>query len=336
MEKMGDVVANAATGRARRPDGTGGMTPDPRLLPAPDPGGRILPSGRPVPQWREELRRIPSIRNTVSVVVLYAATVGILAAAVRVGHPLGYAAAFLAMGPVIARFNILMHEAAHRLLFSNRRANDLVGRWLLGFPVLSPTDLYRRGHMAHHRREFGHDEPDLALYRNYPISRASMRRKLLRDALGITGVKLTRGLFRGLRSPVPAVRSQARGIVVTQLVILGLFTLAGHPWLYPLLWLGPQHTVWRVLNRLRGIAEHGGLEASPDRRVTTHAVRQSWLARATIVPYHTGLHLAHHVDPGIPFRRLPALHAELRRSGYLPAGLEYPSYRALWRALASG
>lgn len=312
------------------------MVPSRSLLTAPDPGGSILPNGRPVPELRERLRRIPSWRNAASVVALYAATVGILVGAVRLDHPLAWVVAFLGMGPVIARFNILMHEAAHRLLFSNRRCNDLVGRWLLGFPVLTPTDLYRRGHMAHHREEFGPNEPDLALYRGYPITRASMRRKLLRDALGITGWKLTRGLLRGLRSPHPEVRRQARGIVVTQVVILGCFVAAGHPWLYPLLWLGPQHTVWRVLNRLRGIAEHGGLAASADRRLTTHAVRQSWLARATIVPYHTGLHLAHHLDPGIPFRNLPALHAELRRSGYLTPALEYPGYRALWRALASG
>ena len=63
----------------------------------------------------------------------------------------------------------------------------------------SPIDLYRRGHMAHHREEFGPNEPDIPLYRGYPIPRDSMRRKLTRDALGITGWKLTRGLFRGVR-----------------------------------------------------------------------------------------------------------------------------------------
>src|SRR5205085_2921869 len=85
-----------------------------------------------------------------------------------------------------ARFAALMHEAAHRLLFRNRRVNDWVGRWLLGFPAFTPVDLYRRGHMAHHRDEFGPDEPDIPLYRGYPIGRASMRRKLTRDATSHT------------------------------------------------------------------------------------------------------------------------------------------------------
>ena len=72
-------------------------------------------------------------------------------------------------------------------------------------------------------------------------------------------------------------------------------------------------TVWRVINRLRAIAEHGGMSRSTDRRLTTHHVHQSWAARFWIVPFNTGWHLAHHVDMGVPFQE-PArpLHAELR------------------------
>ncbi len=312
------------------------MVPDPELLVAPSPDSRVTAIGKPVPEWREDLRRIPSLRNAVSVVVLYVMTIGIIGLAVWANHPAVWVLAFLAMGPMIARFNIFMHEAAHRLLFTNRSANDFVGRWFLGFPVFAPIDLYRRGHMAHHREEFGPNEPDIPLYTGYPIKRDSMRRKLTRDALGITGTKLMRGLFRGLRSENAAIKQQAWKILATQVVILGLFTLAGHPWLYLFLWLLPDLTVWRVMNRLRSIAEHGGMQASADRRNTTHSVRQSLPARLTIVPYNTGWHLAHHVDSGIPFRKLPEYHAELIRSGYVQPPLEYPTYRALWRKLASG
>jgi fatty acid desaturase len=315
---------------------TGTMIPEQELLVAPRADSRVTLQAKPVPEWREELRRIPSWRNAASVVLLYASTIGLIWFAVWADNPVVWIVTFLAMGAVICRFNILMHEAAHRLLFANRRVNDFVGRWFLGYPVFAPTDLYRRGHMAHHREEFGPNEPDIPLYRGYPIPRDSMQRKLTRDALGITGVKLMRGLFRGLRSDNHTIRKHAWSVLATQVVILGLFTVAGHPWLYLFLWLLPDLTVWRVMNRLRAIAEHGGMHRSPDRRETTHTVRQSWAARMTIVPYNTGWHLAHHVDSGIPFRRLPAFHDELVRSGYVQPGLEYPSYRALWRALASG
>jgi fatty acid desaturase len=214
--------------------------------------------------------------------------------------------------------------------------NDWVGRWLLGFPSFTPIDLYRRGHMAHHREEFGPDEPDIPLYRGYPISRDSLRRKLVRDATGRTGWKLFQGLLRGVTSDDARVRSQARSIVALQLALVALGIVAGHPWVYFLLWLLPFLTVWRVINRLRAIAEHGGMQRSKDRRLTTHSVHQSRLARFWLVPFHIGWHLAHHVDSGVPMAHLPRYHAELRRAGYVSDALEYPSYRALWRRLGSG
>jgi fatty acid desaturase len=94
-------------------------------------------------------------------------------------------------------------------------------------------------------------------------------------------------------------------------------------------------TVWRVINRLRSIAEHGGMVRSKDRRRTTHHVRQTLWARFWMVPLNTGWHLAHHVDMGTPWRNLPKLHAELEAAGYITPDLTYPSYTALWRALRS-
>jgi fatty acid desaturase len=311
------------------------MLPDRSLLREPD-DERILPNGRPAPALRDDLRRIPSARNAVSVVSVYVQTLGILWLAVRLDNPFMWVAAFLLMGRAQAQYAALMHEAAHRLLFRNRRLNDWVGRWLLGFPSLTPIDLYRRGHMNHHRDEFGPNEPDIPLYRGYPISRDSLRRKLVRDATGQTGWKLLKGLVRGVNATEPAVRKQARTIVAVQLVLAAVGVAIGHPWIYPLFWLLPHLTVWRVINRLRSIAEHGGMDRSPDRRNTTHSVRQSPWCRFALVPYRIGWHLAHHVDSGVPMHNLPRFHRTLVESGYVVEGLEYPSYTALWRKLGSG
>lgn len=311
------------------------MVPPEQLL---RPGAEtelVRADGRPQPAFRAELRRIPSWRNAGSVVGLYVQTGAVIWAAVRFG-PWSWPFAFVLMGRAHAQFASLMHEAAHRLLFSNRRWNDLVGRWLLGFPSFTSTDAYRRVHMAHHRREFGPEEPDIPLYIGYPVGRASLRRKLWRDATGRTGFKLLRQQFAGLRSPDARVRRTLGKILAVQAVLLAASVLSGYPLVYPLLWLLPYLTVWRVINRLRSIAEHGGLQESDDRRVATHSVRQHWLARFFLVPYHIGWHLAHHVDAGVPFRNLPRYHRAMVASGYVGPGLEYPSYRAIWRALADG
>ena len=310
------------------------MVPSLDRLPDVLPTDRLTASGMPVPELRAELRRIASVRNVGSVVLAWAQALLIVGTAAWVGHPLGYLLAIVAMGTVFARLAILAHEAAHKLLFADKRANDWVGRWVLAYPAFIPLDAYRRSHFAHHKEEFGPNEPDLGLYVGYPISRASMGRKLLRDAVGISGWKNLKPLMRALLSPTA--RPLALRIVGAQVALLALFTLAGRPELYLLLWLLPWMTSWRVINRLRAIAEHGGMEASPDRRRTTHHVHQSLVARLTVVPYNTGWHLAHHVDMGVPWRNLPALHAELVAAGWITPDLEHPSYLALWRALSAG
>ena len=311
---------------------TGGMAP--AVLPSPRTTAHVRDDGRLSPADRERLRRIPSWRNALSVVSTYAQTVGIVVAAVLVDHPVAWVVAFLLMGRAHAQFASLMHEAAHRLLFAHKKANDWVGMWLLGYPQLTSTQAYRRVHMAHHRREFGTDEPDLPLYANYPVSRASLRRKLMRDATGRTGLKLLRGQMRNLRSPDPRIRNTLVRMLCVQAVLATVSVALGHPFVYPLLWVLPYLTVWRVINRLRSIAEHGGMREDDDRRFTTHSVAQHPLAMFFMVPYKIGYHMAHHVDAGVPFRNLPEYHRLLHEANYLDERMEYPSYRALWHALA--
>lgn len=313
---------------------TATMLPEPELLTDVLPTERLMASGMPRPEIRSGLRRIANVRNVFTVVGVWTQSFGVIALAVALHHPLVWAAAFLLMGRAFALYAILGHEAAHRLLFSSRRWNDLVGRWGLSYPAFVPFDIYRRSHFAHHKEEFGPNEPDMNLYVGYPITRASFRRKLTRDAFFVSGWKNLRGLLRAFRSALG--RPVALRIALAQAVVIAGFTAVGRPELYLLLWLAPWMTVWRVINRLRAIAEHGGMTRSDDRRLTTHHVRQSWLARFWMVPYNTGWHLAHHVDMGVPFRNLPALHGELVASGWVATGLEYPSYVALWRKLASG
>ena len=317
------------------PRRTGGMVPRAEALPDVLPTDRLTASGKAVPELRADLRRIASYRNVGTVAGLWLTIVGLWAAAVWLGHPFGYLALFVLMGPIFARLAILGHEAAHRLLFRNKRANDLVGKWLLDYPAYVPFDIYRRSHFAHHKDEFGPNEPDIPLYSGYPTSVASWRRKLVRDAVGISGWKNLKPLLKAMTSK--ASRPFASRILGTQMVLwAAIWALTGRWWLYPLCWLGPWMTVWRVLNRLRAIAEHGGMEQSTDRRRTTHSVRQSWSARFWIVPYRTGWHLAHHTDMGVPWRNLPRFHQELVASGWVTPALEYPSYRAFWQACASG
>lgn len=306
------------------------MVPPPELLPDVLPTDRLNDRGMPVRELRDELRRIPNARNVVAVLATILQSYGVVAAAALVDTWWSYLLAFVLMARGHVCLNILGHEAAHRLLFSNRRSNDWVGRFL-GYSSYQAMLAYRRAHFAHHRDEMGPEEPDAALYAGYPASRDSWHRKLRRDALGISAWKNFRVLFQAMRRRKP----EALQILALHLVLLGASVALMRPLAY-VVWILSWSTIWKVSNRLRAIAEHGGMIRSRDRRETTHVIRQSWLARYWMVPYHTGWHLAHHADMGVPWTNLPRLHEELVASGWVPPGLEYPSYRAFWRAVSSG
>jgi fatty acid desaturase len=307
------------------------MIPPPEALPDVLPTDRLNERAKPRRPLRDDLRRISDGRNVLTVAGALLQSFGVVIAAAWINTWWSYLLAFVLMVRGHVCLNILAHEAAHRLLFTNRRANDGVGRWLLAYPTYQAMLAYRRAHFAHHRDEMGPEEPDLALYSGYPVPRDSWRRKLTRDAVGISGYKNFRSLFHALRRG----QTEAKQIVVVQAVMLGASIVFMRPLAY-VVWIVSWATLWKVSNRLRSIAEHGGMIRSQDRRLTTHVIHQSRLARYWMVPYNTGWHLAHHVDMGVPWRNLPKLHAELVNAGWVTEAIEYPSYRAFWRAASSG
>jgi fatty acid desaturase len=334
MSTTGPLARRIDAESGRRP---GSMLPVPELLPDVLPTARLTAKGMAVPELRSSLRRISNLRNAWTVLSAWLQTLGVILAVDAVVDRTGWwplhLVSFVAMGRGHGLFGILGHESAHRLLFSNQRLNDLVGTYMVNCPTLVSQAAYRRSHMAHHRDPLGPNEPDKTLYAEYPITKASFRRKLRRDAFFESGIKLLRALLRALKAKVS--RRAVIEILVAQVVIACVLTIRVGWWAWPVLWLAPWMTLWRVINRLRAIAEHGGMTSSADERLVTHHVRQGLLARFWMVPYNTGWHVAHHVDAGIPFRNLPVFHKELVAAGYLLPELEYPSYRALWRRLSS-
>ncbi len=102
-------------------------------------------------------------------------------------NPLTLAVAIVLIGGRQLGLAILMHDAAHGLLFRRKAANDRVAQWLCAYPVATDLRLYRPYHLTHHRLTQQPDDPDLVLSAPFPITRASLRRKILRDLTGRTG-----------------------------------------------------------------------------------------------------------------------------------------------------
>ena len=308
---------------------TGGM-----VIPSREFAGsnRLHPDGRPKKAFRDQLRKISNFKNSFSVILSLLLPPLIVWVSMIYSHPLIWIFLILCMGITQNRLFIIHHEAAHRLLFSNQKINDLIGIRLIGWLAFgSGSHGYRIGHIRHHRDEFGPQEPDFVLYSFYPISKSSMSRKLLRDLSGISAFRILRPRFQRL--------NDLRHLRLTvsflsgQLMIVALFWIFSNLAMYFLLWILPWVCVYQFLNRIRAITEHGGMTQSSDRRRTTHYIRQNRLANFFFVPLNGGYHLAHHVDMLVPYRNLPLLDQALMEDGYISSDLIWPNYRSLWKAL---
>ena len=113
-------------------------------------------------------------------------------------HPLVWVLGTMLLGNRLLGFGVLVHECGHRTLFRTPALNDFVGRWLAAPPTFNNMRAYMRGHLEHHRLAGTTEDPDLPNYRDYPISRDRLWRKLRRDLSGQTGWRTLQGVGRNL------------------------------------------------------------------------------------------------------------------------------------------
>ncbi|MFT6050584.1 MAG: fatty acid desaturase [Halioglobus sp.] len=232
--------------------------------------------------------------------------------------------------------SVLMHECGHRSLFKTPRLNDLVGQWLCAFPVMNDMPSYARGHLKHHKSAGTEDDPDLKNYRTYPVSKASFRRKVIRDLSGQTGFKLLSFIVRGTATSLSnETRDGTRPLYLQLGVQLALFTLLwlfGLAWLY-LLWVGAYLTSFMLFIRLRQVAEHAAVPNlfDLDPRLNTRTVIPRWWERAVLAPNMVNYHMEHHFMASVPCYKLKALHQLLRDKNALDDTPRFVGYPALFR-----
>jgi fatty acid desaturase len=290
-----------------------------------------------------DLRRKSSMRGALLVLHAWGVVALAMAAFALWPNPLTLLLGVMVVGARQLGLAILMHDAAHGLLLSGRRLNDWVGRWLCGAPAIASMDLYRPYHLTHHRRTQQPDDPDLGLSAPFPITRASLRRKLVRDLTGRTAYQRRRLQLRDALGPHawPWRRRIARatdrigaGLLVNALMLVTLSAL-GHWYLYIALWLLPLATWYQLISRIRNIAEHAVVPDNDDPLLNTRTTHAGWIERAFIAPYFVNYHLEHHLFLFVPCWRLPETHRVLVGKG-LGSRMEIqPGYRAMLRLATS-
>jgi fatty acid desaturase len=252
-------------------------------------------------------------------------------------NPLTLVAALIVIGTRQLGCAVLMHEAAHRSLFSSRAVNDWVGQWLCAYPIWSDLRAYRPYHLQHHAHTGTERDPDLGLIAPFPITRASLRRKVLRDLSGRTGWKFARAAFRRTfgRLEEPQARRAAIGVATTNAVLIACLAAVGHAELY-LLWAGAWLTTHTLVTRIRAIAEHALTPDPDDPLRNTRTTELRWWERLLIAPNRVNYHLEHHLLMTVPHYRLPEMHRLLSERGVLDhACIEPAGYAAILRNASS-
>jgi len=213
----------------------------------------------------------------------------------------------------------LMHDCGHGILFTSKRANDIVGQWLCAYPILSDVHRYARGHQKHHAFAGTDKDPDLPNYQSYPITKTSFRRKILRDLTGQTGWKALRATWRRGRTELgkaPWNGNALAGHAVLNGAMFAMLWAAGHPLLY-LMWPVAFLTAYMLIARLRQVAEHGAVPDlfDLDPRANTRTTYVRWWEKPFLAPFNLNYHLEHHFRSNVPCYNLKAFHYFLKSKG---------------------
>jgi len=202
----------------------------------------------------------------------------------------------------------LEHETTHKTPFANQTLNEWVGR-LIGLAIFLPFQWFRYFHLAHHRYTNIPDKDPELLAGAKPDSWPAyvwyvsglpywiaMVRQLLLNATGRTQVA-----YLPPRT-LPRIRAEARWmLLVYALVIISLSTssLLLRVWLLPLM-------IGQPFLRLYLLAEHGRCAFVTNVFENTRTVFSNRIVRffSWNMPYH----VEHHLQPNVPFHRLPDLH----------------------------
>ena len=241
---------------------------------------------------------------------------------------------FLAHGILLNFLYAGQHELSHWTVFRTRWLNEWMGR-LFGFVLFYPRDFDQVQHTAHHRHtqdwdrdgELARDRYGIASYLLWLLGPSywyTRWRRIIRFSLGVVTEPYIPAARRG--DMVREARWHLAGYAA-----IAVASLAARSPAAVIYWLAPM-LLTKVVHQLQNTIEHLGLPHGANvlentRSTQTNAVMR-WLG------WNMQYHTAHHAFPGVPFHRLPVLHARLFTArGTTPPTMTYLAFqRAVLRA----
>jgi fatty acid desaturase len=269
---------------------------------------------------------------------LIVATYGVFALGTTAAAALWLPLGIVVTGVAIAQFLSLLHEALHGHPFRSQAVNAA-----LVFPALAitvPYGRFRDTHLAHHHDPIltdPYDDPesnylDPAVWERLP--------RWWRAVLEANNTLIGRMVLGPIVGNAAWLRSEARLIAAGDRAVRRDWILNGIGLVPVVLWLvWAGFPVWAYL--LAAWVGHGLVKI---RTFLEHRAHEAARARTVIIEdrgplallfLNNNLHVVHHMHPGVPWYRLPALYAA-NREHYLRRneGYVYRSYGEVFRRFA--
>jgi fatty acid desaturase len=276
------------------------------------------------PDELDSLRQRSDLRGLWCVAHAWLVIIACMVALAVFPHPLVWLAGVMIVGARQLGLAILMHDAAHGVLTERRQLNEWLGQYACSWPLFADLHAYRAYHLKHHRHTQQAADPDLSLSAPFPITRASFRRKIVRDLTGQTMFKQRLAQFRNAFTVKGGTRteglrkgfSRLGGAIGLNLGLFAVLMLAGQWHLFFLLWVVPYFTWFPMVTRIRNIAEHAMVPDNDDPLRNARTTKANLLWRALVAPYWVNYHVEHHLLMYIPCYRLARFHQLLLAKGY--------------------
>lgn len=252
-------------------------------------------------------------------------------------------ASFILAGRILG-LAIIMHDCAHNNFFTTKWANQFFGKWFAAAFVMADLDRYRKYHLEHHASAGSDKDPDRPNYDQYPVSKKSFTRKVIRDLTGITAVKLlilivkmNAGLVKyqlsydgSKKNHEITLFESTKNVLINMHpnIIFHLIIALALGKYYFLFW-SSWATFYMLFSRIRNATEHGATIDKNDLNplLNTRTTLSNFLERLTIAPNYVNYHLEHHLLPSIPPYHLKEFHQLLSKNNVLQKSTIASSYR---------
>ncbi|MFT7611571.1 MAG: fatty acid desaturase [Parvicellaceae bacterium] len=285
----------------------------------------------------KKYHRVSTLRGILAIIFEWTIIIGIVILCEMYFFWALYPIAVIIIGARFLALGLIMHEAVHKLISKNTFLNDWLAELLCAWPLFISMRSYKVKHLAHHSWLNTDEDPDYTAKTNpnwkYPMRLPKFLKIILIQLSGIgifeTFTVMSSAQMKTKKEKTPAWYHFLRVLFYVTIIFAFVWFEKGTVLL--MYWVIPFATWTQVVNRMRRVAEHSGVEGKSP-AMQTRTTIHGFLGRFLLAPKNISYHNEHHLYPGVPCYHLPKVHKDLINSDAIKESLHISkSYRDVYR-----